>query len=88
MTAIDKRLQAGQTVRLTEVTAGYQVTVLPPEEPGQTLVAVGPDYIVCDDEAAGVKTRIPVHLLVSVMSPETAPAPAPEPAPAPAPQAA
>lgn len=63
MIDVAKHLQVGQTVHLETTASGYQITPLPPEQPGMAVVAVGPDYVVLDDELAGVKTRIPGHCL-------------------------
>ena len=74
MIDIAKHLQVGQTVRVDEVAWGYQLTPLPPETPGHRVEAVGTDFVVLDDAAAGVKMRIPGHLIKPI-------APRPEPAP-------
>jgi hypothetical protein len=73
MAGIDKHLQIGQTVSLNEQTAGYQVSPLPPEQPGPKVVEIGADYVVFDNPDSGVKTRIPVHLLK--FTPPPAPTP-------------
>jgi hypothetical protein len=73
MAGIDKHLQIGQTVSLSEQASGYQITLLPPEQPGPKIVEIGTDYVVVDNAEAGVKTRIPVHLLK--FAPPPAPAP-------------
>jgi hypothetical protein len=71
MLDIAKHLNVGQTVRLDELAWGYQITVLPPEGIGQKVVAVGTDFVVLEDEIAGVKMRIPGHLIKpSVAVPE------------------
>jgi hypothetical protein len=71
MIDIAKYLNVGQTVRLAEMGWGYQITVLPTEEIGQKVVAVGTDFVVIEDETAGVKMRIPGHLIKPlVASPE------------------
>ena len=67
------QLQIGQTVTLKEMTWGYQVTLLPPDQPGCKVVEVGPEHIVFDDEATGVKTRLPVFLITSVTTPSPVP---------------
>ena len=73
MSGIDKHLQIGQTVNLSELAVGYQVTQAAPEQAGPKVVEIGADYVVFDNEDAGVKTRVPVHLL------KFAPPPAPTP---------
>ncbi len=73
MAGIDKHLQIGQTVSLSELSAGYQVTLASPEQTGPKVVEIGADYVVFDNEDAGVRTRIPVHLLK--FTPPQAPTP-------------
>jgi hypothetical protein len=73
MAGIDKHLQIGQAVSLNEQAAGYQITLLPAEQPGAKVVEIGTDYVVFDNEEAGVKTRIPVHLLKFAPPPPPAP---------------
>jgi hypothetical protein len=73
MASIDKQLQIGQSVTLSEQAAGYQITLLPPEQAGPKVVEIGTDYVVVDNVDAGVKTRIPVHLLK--FAPPAAPTP-------------
>jgi hypothetical protein len=63
---IDKQLQVGQTVQFSDQPTGYAITILPIDQPGAKVVAIGPDYVVLDEEAAGIKTRIPAHLIKSV----------------------
>jgi hypothetical protein len=70
---IDRQLQVGQTVQFSEQAAGYVITILPPGQPGAAVAAVGPDYVVLEDEAAGVRTRIPAHLIKSVAPAESVP---------------
>jgi hypothetical protein len=77
MTGIPKHLQVGQAVNLEEVEAGYQITVLTAGQSATQIVEIGVDYLVIDDAAAGITTRLPVHLLVTPREP--APAPQPEP---------
>jgi hypothetical protein len=69
MIDIAKHLNVGQTVRLEELTWGYQITVLPPEGIGQKVVAVGIDFVVLEDETVGVKMRIPGHLIKPQVAP-------------------
>jgi hypothetical protein len=63
MIDIARHLNVGQMVRLDELAWGYQVTLVPPEGPGHRVVAVGNDFVVLEDETAGVKVRIPGHLI-------------------------
>ncbi len=88
MAGIERQLHVGQTVSLREQPFGYQVAPATPEEPGTEVAEVGPDYVVFDNAAAGVKTRIPVHLLSLAAPPAPAAVPAPAAEPAETPQAA
>jgi hypothetical protein len=69
MGGIHKQLQIGQTVTFSDQTAGFQIAVIEPEQPGARVVQIGEDFVVLDNEAAGIKTRIPVHLIASVSAP-------------------
>ena len=77
-----KPLQTGQTVSLAVQESGcYQITILSPGQPGPLVVEIGSDYIVCDDAAEGVTTRIPVHIIKSLTAPaETGTSPVTAPA--------
>jgi hypothetical protein len=63
MIDIARHLNVGQKVRLDELAWGYQINLLPPEGTGQTVSAVGTDFVVLEDETLGVKIRIPGHLI-------------------------
>jgi hypothetical protein len=64
MADVLKQLQIGQTVSVKELeTDCHLITVLAAEQVGQKIVAIGADYVVLEDEAAGVRTQIPVHLI-------------------------
>jgi hypothetical protein len=69
-----KQFQVGQTVTLQALEFGYQVTIVADGQPGQTLTEVAADYIVVDDAAAGVRTRIPMHY-IRLAPPASAPQP-------------
>jgi hypothetical protein len=68
MTSPHSQLQPGQHVSLKELQYGYEITLLSEGQPGRTVAAVGADYVVFADDAAGLKTRIPGHLIVAVLS--------------------
>jgi hypothetical protein len=70
-------LQIGQAVCLRDLDKGH-LTVLSGTEPGSQVVEITSEYVVVEDEQAGVRSRIPVHLISSV---GPTPLPAPEPAP-------
>lgn len=69
MTTIDRQLQVGQTVSLTSLEFGYEVKVVPADPAGARIVEIGVDYIVVDDVAAGVATRLPAHFIKAVHVP-------------------
>jgi hypothetical protein len=74
MIDVSRHVQIGQTVHLEELNWGYRITLVAPEESGHKVVDIGVDYLVLDDAAAGVKLRIPGHLIRPVDAPlETAP---------------
>ena len=60
---VDLKVQVGQKVSLQALEFGYLVAILADGQPGPTVAEVAGDYIVLDDEAAGVRTRIPMHYL-------------------------
>jgi hypothetical protein len=61
-----KQLQVGQTVSLERLDYSCRITVLPPESAGIKVAEVGADYVVLDDEGAGVRTQIPIHFIQSI----------------------
>jgi len=63
MINILQQFQVGQKVCIREMGAGWHVQVISVEQDAPVLVEVNPEYIVLDDDAAGVKMRIPVHLI-------------------------
>ena len=58
-----KQFQVGQKVSLQALEFGYLVAILADGQPGPTVAEVAGDYIVLDDEAAGIRTRIPMHYI-------------------------
>lgn len=86
-----KLLQIGQAVHVQHHEFNCSVTVVPVGQPGPRVIEVGVDYVVLEDEAEGVTTRIPMHLLKSVNDSTTPPVEVtsePEPAPVAVPAAA
>jgi hypothetical protein len=69
-----KSFQAGQRVSVKELETGYLLDVVAGAEPGLDVVEVGRDYLVIEDQSAGVQTRIPRHLILS-SAPAVVPAP-------------
>lgn len=79
---VTNQFQIGQSVQFQITETGiYQVTVVAPEQSGHKVVVVGADYVLCEDENAGLKTRIPFHMIRSVVQPEVAESPIQEPQP-------
>jgi hypothetical protein len=61
---IDPRsLQAGQKVTVREALFGLQVRPAADGEAGLTVVGVGPDHLVLDDAATGIRARVPLWLV-------------------------
>lgn len=58
-------LQIGQSVCLRDLDRGH-LTSPSEAQPGSQIVEITSEYIVVEDEAAGVRSRIPVHLISSV----------------------
>ena len=63
MASILQQFQIGQKVCIKELGAACHVTVIPNDQPGPVIVEVASEYVVFDDDAAGIQTRIPVHLI-------------------------
>jgi hypothetical protein len=82
MVSAFKQFQTGQKVSLKDLECGCVLTVVPPDQPGLDVVEIGRDYLVLEDAGAGVRTRIPRHLIFTAPpAVPTAPVPAPTPAP-------
>jgi hypothetical protein len=69
MTRQCQPLQVGQTVQVQEQEVCYRITVVAADQPGSKIVEKGEDYIVLDDASGEVRTRIPMHLIGSVVAP-------------------
>ena len=69
MIDIAKHLTVGQTVQIEELAWGYQLTVVAAAGTGPKVIDVGNDFVVLEDEAAGVKMRIPGHLIKTPVVP-------------------
>jgi hypothetical protein len=70
--SIFKQFQTGQKVSIKELECGCQLTILAADQPGLDVIEIGRDYLVIEDVSAGIKTRIPRHLIFA----NTAAAPA------------
>lgn len=64
-----KPLQVGQAVSLEYLEFSCRINVLPPTEAGKRVSEVGADYVVLDDEAEGISTRIPIHFISAIQTP-------------------
>ncbi len=68
MLDLRKKLQVGDTVSLNTLESGFQtITVLAAGQPGCRVTEVGCDYFVANDETSGVRLRVPVHYVASVI---------------------
>lgn len=70
-----KSIQMGQKVSVKELEHGCELTLLPADQAGQTVIEVARDYLLLEDGSAEVQTRIPTYLVKAVHDP-SAPAPA------------
>ena len=66
-----RSLQAGQKVTVKDALFGLLVTPAADGEAGLTVVGVEPDHLVLDD-AAGVRTRVPLWLVNKSAQPPAA----------------
>lgn len=62
-------LQVGQTIRVESLDVSYRLTVLAGGD-GSKLVEKGDDYLVFEDPSGEVRTRIPMHLIQTVVTPD------------------
>jgi hypothetical protein len=63
MTVDPRSLQLGQKVTVRDALFGVQVAPAADGEGGLTVAGVGPDHLVLDDSATGVRTRVPLWLV-------------------------
>ena len=56
-------LKEGQAVVVKEVSGRYEITLM---EGGHKVIEVGPDYVVVEDLAGVIDTRIPVYSIKSI----------------------
>jgi hypothetical protein len=63
MASVLQQLQVGQKVCIKESGSMCYVTVVSDDQPGMVIAELAPEYIVFEDESAGVTTRIPVYLV-------------------------
>jgi hypothetical protein len=67
---MSEQVQVGQKGSLKELEYGFELVVVPPDQPGSVIAEVAPDHIVLDDADAGVSTRVPAYLIKAVILPE------------------
>ncbi len=63
MTVDPRSLQLGQKVTVRDALFGVMVAPAADGEVGLTVAGVGPDHLVLDDAATGVRTRVPLWLV-------------------------
>ena len=63
MASILQQLQVGQKVCIKESGSMCYVAIVGNDQPGLVITELAPEYIVFEDEAASVRTRIPVYLI-------------------------
>ena len=64
-----KQLQIGQTVSLERLESTCRITIVPGASAGVKVAEVGVDYVVLDDEAEGVRTQLPIHVISAIVGP-------------------
>lgn len=77
MASVCKSIQTGQKIRVKELEHGCELVLLPTDQPGQTVIEVGRDYLVLEDAAAEIQTRIPMYLVKALGDPSAPAAPLP-----------
>src|SRR5262249_41661560 len=82
MANLCKHFQVGQIVSLQYLEFKCRVQILAAGQPGLQLIDVGPDFLVLEDAEAGVKTRLPLHLISFTPVPVEQPVPVSVTAPA------
>lgn len=64
-------IKQGQTVTLKENAGRYEITLLKNVPLGHTVIEVGPDYLVLEDAAGIVETRIHVTSIKAIVKVKT-----------------
>jgi hypothetical protein len=67
MSNLSVPVQVGQRVKLQETEQGYVLTLLAGDQPGDTVITVGGDYLLLEDAGAEVQLRLPMFLIRSVL---------------------
>jgi hypothetical protein len=63
MANVLQQFQVGQKVCIKEHGSACYISVLPDDQAGPVVAEVASEFIVFDDDAAGVRRRIPVYLI-------------------------
>ena len=63
MASILEQLQIGQKVCIKESGSMCYVSLVESDQLGPVIAEVSPEYVVFDDDAAGIRTRIPTYLI-------------------------
>ena len=63
MASVLQQLQVGQKVCIKESGSMCYVAVVSDDQPGMVVAELASEYIVFEDDTAGVTTRIPVYLI-------------------------
>jgi hypothetical protein len=63
MASVLQQLQIGQKVCIKESGSMCYVAAVSDDQPGMVITELASEYIVFEDETAGVTTRIPVYLI-------------------------
>jgi hypothetical protein len=63
MASILEQFQIGQKVCIKESGSMCYVTLIASDQIGPVVAEVSPEYVVFDDDAVGIKTRIPTYLI-------------------------
>lgn len=66
MASVTKYVQVGQKVSVTELESGCRLTVVGADDTGLTVVENGTDYLLLEDAAGEVRTRLPSYLVRGV----------------------
>lgn len=60
-------LKEGQSVSVKEVAGRFEITVFKGVQAGHKVIEVGADYLVVEDAAGVVETRIPIYSIKSIV---------------------
>jgi hypothetical protein len=63
MASVLQQLQIGQKVCIKESGSMCYVAVVGDDQPGMVIAELAPEYVVFEDDTAGLRTRIPLYLI-------------------------